>query len=124
MNEPAAGLMDVVVDGPTTGKTTLLLDWLRAGEPITRYPGWTRMLVCTHARRVAIVAFEARQRHGDVPWVKCIISVRDLQMLFRGAIRAGTIEYAVDDADVLIENHLAVPQRPTLVTINGTAAYR
>lgn len=122
------GLMDVVVDGRATGKTTLLLDWLHAGHVIDSYPGWSRVVVCMHYDSVVPVTDQVKKRFGNGPWAKCIFSEADLRSAFRGAIWPGTVEYAIDDADVMVGRYLAryisAPEAPTLITINGTAAYR
>jgi hypothetical protein len=99
------------------GKTTLATTWLMAGRKIDTYPGWSRILVCANSK--AVVPTADRMPHG--PWRKCVFSLSDLRSAMRGAIQPGTVEVAVDDAELLMSQALGVGLWPSLITITGRA---
>lgn len=113
------GDLQVIVGERRTGRTSRLLRWLRDGHPIDSYPRWSRILVCAHADHVPTVHRLAFERYGQGPWSKSVFSVADLRSAWRGAIRPGTVEYAVDDADALMWSYLGVNQLPSLLTLCG-----
>lgn len=109
----------VVATGRQQGKSILATAWLMQGWQINTYPGWSRVLVCTRRERVPATA--DLMPHG--PWRKCVFSLDDLRSTLRGAIQAGTVEFAFDDIEVLVME--ALRDRgifnvfPRLVTLTG-----
>lgn len=113
--------LQVIVAGRYEGKTTALLEWLSRGCPIPTYPGWSRALVVAHDSEVGRLC----QLVGSVeesPWRKNIWTLRDLESVHRFSVKPGTVEYAIDDLDVLIRQLL--PGRvhmPAVVGLSGRA---
>jgi len=101
------------------GRTTELLRWLTNGRRISSYPGWSRILVCAHEQAVVDLTRHAGPVR-DNPWRKCIFTINDLESATRGAIRPGTVEYAIDDAEQLLWRML--PRRvglPAVISFTG-----
>lgn len=96
------------------GKTTHLLAWLADGHKIDTYPGWSRIIVFTHRGALHEAA------HDNWSWNKYLFSINDLRSAMRGAIRPGTVEYALDDAHLLIADALKVNQSPAMISLTGT----
>jgi hypothetical protein len=111
--------VEVLLAQRREGRTTQLMDWLMKGHRITSYPGWSRILVCAHKRQVVELTLNAG-RLAENPWRKCIFTLDDLESAARGAIRPGTVEYAIDDAEQLLWRML--PGRvglPALISFTG-----
>lgn len=110
-------LMRVFVSGRRHGKTTAAIDWLLAGHRIYTYPGWSRILVCASESALHDVVLRRGLPH---PASKCVFTIEELHSAARGAIVPGTVEYAVDDLDVLMMRLLPMEVgRPALITVTG-----
>jgi hypothetical protein len=118
-------MVSVILGDRHTAKTTKVIDWLLAGNPIPEYPGWSRAVVCPTHDRVLRITNEVRRRTEGQPdsralWDlrKAIWSAVDLRSVVRGRNLSGT-EYAIDDFDLMFYQVTGVQKPPTLITMTG-----
>lgn len=103
------------------GKTTRLIEWLLGGEPIDKWPAWSRVLIVPNPRQMKYVVdrFTAADRElrdrGCPGGLQKIVLTAGGYALTR--LRLADVEVAVDNAEELIEQQLGL--RPDLVSMNG-----
>lgn len=103
------------------GKTTQLIDWLTHGEPIDKWPSWSRVLIVPDAqqmqdtvRRFAVADQVLREKGCIGGLAKIVLTVGSYALT---RLRLADVEVAVDNADHLIEQ--AIGMRPDLVSMTG-----
>lgn len=88
--------MDVITRPRKAGKTQDLVAWVKEGQEIRLYPGWTRIILTLHESD----AMRIRQAY-DLEY-RQVFSLRDWQ---EGRISAGwEVEVAVDNADEMLRS--------------------
>lgn len=104
------------------GKTTQLVNWLLGGEPIDKWPSWSRVLIVPTAAQMKVVADrfplvdqELRDRGCQGGLQKIILPVGGYALT---RLRLADVEVAVDNAEDLIAQQLGF--RPDLVSMTGS----
>lgn len=101
----------VVLAGRREGKTTRLIEWLLGGEPIDKWPSWSRVLIAhkDHLRylREEFRAADAELRDRGCPGGlgKVILTHGDYALT---RLRLSDVEVAVDNADLLIAQQIGL----------------
>lgn len=111
----------VVLGARQEGKTTRLIEWLLGGEPIDKWPSWSRVLI-THRDALAYLRSgrfraadnELRERGCPGGLGKVVLTVGDYALT---RLRLADVEVAVDNAEWLIEQQLGL--RPDIVSMTG-----
>jgi hypothetical protein len=104
------------------GKTTQLVDWLVDGDPIDKWPSWSRVLIVPEKQQLMNivsrfqVANHALRDKGCPGGLQKVILTAGGYALTR--LRLADVEVAVDNAEQLIEMQLGI--RPDLVSMTGS----
>lgn len=135
--------MKLIITGRQGGKTTELYEWLTRGEPIeTDYCGhpdfiWSRGIVTINeGRKRSTQKFLRRWLlmhpvYHDTPNEQLSLlhnavyepnEIRDARTLLWRPMHEGRMEFAVDDADEMLEQYLGTPL--AVVTMTGSAYER
>lgn len=103
--------MRVVVGGRQAGKTHRLVEWVREGQRIEQWPGYSRVLLAIDVRE----ALRLRDEYNLDP--RQITSVEDWRTR-AGHVLDHQVEVAIDNLDIWLENMLR--QRIAVVSATGT----
>lgn len=100
--------MEVIVNGRQAGKTYRLVEWVKQGEQIDSYPGWSRVIVVQSVGEALLL----RRDYGLN--VRQVLSLKEW-----GENRAGNsqVEIALDNADLVLGEILR--KLPSVVSITG-----
>lgn len=98
------------------GKTTALVEWVKRGVRTSRYPGWSRVLICANMQRADLL------RGGDPSDPNHPTGLEYQQVFYleewrKARITDPDVEIALDDADYILEEMLRKPI--ALVSLTG-----
>lgn len=107
--------MKILIKERGEGKTTVLMNWIKKGERVRDYPGWSRVAVILNERSYLDLK---RQYWGEIE----DFDHRVYQLIEFDRGRFGfreDIEYRIDDMDLFIRQFFHIPNI-TGFTITGS----
>lgn len=101
--------MKIIALNRSEGKTTKLVEWVKQGEPVEYYPGWTRIILCIDFKEADRV-----RKTFDLDYTQ-VFSFNEWTRARLGLHK--TIEVGIDDADEMLQSIIG---RGTLeiITVN------
>lgn len=100
-----------------TGKTTQAFNWVSQGQPIDRYPGWSRVLVVATLQLVEVHRAQWWKKLED--YSHRVFSAEEWEGVYRGH-RLDDIEVCIDDLDMFLRRGIGrIPGRLVAATISA-----
>lgn len=116
-----AGLRALIAERQE-GKTTQLIEWLLGGEPIDKWPAWSRVLIVPNPRQMEYIVDRFKTADRELRDKGCPGGLQKVVLTAGGygltRLRLADVEVAVDNAEELIEQQLGL--RPDIVSMTGS----
>lgn len=96
--------------GRGRGKTTKLVEWVRLGEEINKYPGWSRIIITPNENQAQWVRKEFNLDYHQV------YSIQDYQPM--PDVHKNNFQIGMDNAEWILEMYLH--RMPNFITFTGS----